>query len=53
VRDSGSQTPILAVTASGLSADRDRALSSGFDDYLRKPVEPQTLVRAVHTLLRR
>jgi len=33
------------------TADRDRALSSGFDDYLRKPVEPATLVRTVHRLL--
>lgn len=53
VRDSGSHTPLLAVTASGVTADRDRALSSGFDDYLRKPVEPEALVRAVYKLLRR
>jgi PAS domain S-box-containing protein len=51
VRESGSRVPMLAVTASGVTADRDRALSSGFDEYLRKPVEPQTLVRAVHRLL--
>ncbi|HEY2321902.1 MAG TPA: ATP-binding protein [Thermoanaerobaculia bacterium] len=51
VRESQSRTPMLAVTASGLAADRDRALSSGFDDYLRKPVDPQTLVRTVHQLL--
>lgn len=51
VRQSGSRVPLLAVTASGVVADRDRALSSGFDEYLRKPVEPQILVRTVHRLL--
>jgi PAS domain S-box-containing protein len=51
LRASGSTISLLAVTASGVMADRDRALSSGFDEYLRKPVEPQTLVRTVHRLL--
>jgi PAS domain S-box-containing protein len=53
VRESGSNVPMLAVTASGVVADRDRALSSGFDAYLRKPVDPRTLVRTVHGLLAR
>jgi PAS domain S-box-containing protein len=50
---SGSDIPIIAVTASGTAGDRERALSAGFDDYLRKPVEPHTLVRAVRTARRR
>jgi PAS domain S-box-containing protein len=51
IRESGSAIPVLAVTASGIDADRARALSSGFDDYMRKPVEPSALVRIAHTLL--
>ncbi|HEV8434591.1 MAG TPA: ATP-binding protein, partial [Thermoanaerobaculia bacterium] len=51
VRESKSRIPMLAVTASGISADRDRAITSGFDEYLRKPLEPETLVRTVHRLL--
>jgi len=51
VRQSGVRVALLAVTASGVGADRDRALSGGFDDYLRKPVDPQTLVRTVYSLL--
>jgi signal transduction histidine kinase len=51
VRESGSRVPLLAITASGVIADRDRALSSGFDEYLRKPVEPNTLLGKVHSLL--
>ena len=49
----GAGVPIVAVTASGTAGDRDRALHAGFDDYLRKPVEPQALVRAVRRSMRR
>ncbi|HKS21273.1 MAG TPA: ATP-binding protein [Thermoanaerobaculia bacterium] len=55
IRDSKSDAdiPIIAVTASGGAGDRERALSAGFDEYLRKPVEPRTLVRTVRTSLGR
>jgi PAS domain S-box-containing protein len=39
--------PVIALTAFGRSEDRDTALSSGFDDYLKKPVEPADLANAV------
>jgi PAS domain S-box-containing protein len=49
----GANVPIVAVTASGPAADRERALSDGFDAYLRKPIEPHRLIRAVRDSLRR
>ena len=49
----GADVPIIAVTASGIGGDRERALSGGFDDYLRKPVEPHELVAAVHAWARK
>lgn len=49
----GAQVPTIAVTASGAAGDRERALSAGFDDYLRKPVTPHSLVRAVRAVLKR
>lgn len=50
VRVSGLQVPMVAVTASGAGADRHRVLSSGFNEYLRKPTDPGVLVRTVHSL---
>lgn len=47
IRERDTHVPIVAVTASGAGADRERALSNGFNAYLRKPVEPQVLVDTV------
>lgn len=42
----GSRTPIVAVTASALSEDRQRCLDSGMDDHIAKPIRLDDL-RAV------
>lgn len=43
--------PLLAVTASAMVGDRDRVLSSGFDDYISKPIIPETFVAQVEAHL--
>jgi PAS domain S-box-containing protein len=48
----GANVPVIAVTASGIGGDRERALSAGFAAYLRKPVEPHDLVAAVRSCAR-
>lgn len=48
-----SQTPILMLTARGMADERIEGLSSGVDDYLPKPFDPQELVLRIEAILRR
>ena len=45
--------PAAALTAFARSEDRTRALRSGFEMHLAKPVDPGELVASVATLVRR
>jgi CheY-like chemotaxis protein len=44
IRESGRSVVIIAQTAYGFSDDRELILSSGFDDYLLKPISQKLLV---------
>jgi CheY-like chemotaxis protein len=43
--------PVVAVTAHATPEDRQRALRSGFTEYLTKPFRPRDLLRLVERLL--
>ncbi len=43
----GGHVPIIALTALAMSGDKDRLLAEGFDSYLAKPVEAQTLINEI------
>ena len=45
-------TPIVALTASAMQGDRERALSAGFTGYITKPIRLTDLRAEVQRLLR-
>jgi len=53
MRDAGSVTPVLILTALDAIEDRVRGLDGGADDYLVKPFALQELVARLRALLRR
>ena len=44
--------PVVAVTALAMVGDREKALASGFDGYVSKPIDPETFVAHVESFLR-
>ena len=53
LRSEAGQIPVLMLSALAESGDRITGLSSGSDDYLTKPFEPQELLLRLQSLLRR
>ena len=47
IREQGRAVPVLAITAFGGENNEERVLAAGFAGYVRKPVEPSDLTRAV------
>ncbi len=53
LRESGSRTPVLMLTARGDDVDRIVGLDLGADDYLSKPFNPRELLARIKAILRR
>lgn len=53
LRENGTQTPVLMLTARGDDVDRIVGLDLGADDYLGKPFNPRELLARVKAILRR
>lgn len=53
IRESGSNKPIIMITAKGETMDKVTGLELGADDYIVKPLEMQEVVARVRALFRR
>jgi len=47
IEGDGSRTPIVALTASALDRDRERAFEAGMDGHVAKPIAPDRLVEVL------
>ena len=50
-KDSLEHTPIISLTANALKGDKERFLKAGMDDYLSKPVDPNSLTSTLRKYL--
>jgi DNA-binding NarL/FixJ family response regulator len=46
-------TPVIFLTAKGMTADRVTGFQAGCDDYIPKPFDPDELVARVHNVVKR
>lgn len=53
LRDLGIEVPIIALTADAMKGTRRRLIAGGFDEYLTKPLDRNSLLQVARLLLRR
>ena len=47
IRKKDNDIPIIALTANSVSEEREKCLSSGFNEYITKPFKPNKLKEAL------
>jgi PAS domain S-box-containing protein len=51
LRTKNIRTPIIALSAAAMAQNREQSLAAGCDDFLIKPIEPETLLEAIRRWL--
>lgn len=51
-KETGTYTPILAMTANSLAGDREKSLASGMDDYIAKPLNMSDINDRIEALIK-
>ena len=49
-KEEGGHIPIIAMTAHAMKGDRERCIEAGMDEYVSKPIRPQTVVDAIESV---
>jgi CheY-like chemotaxis protein len=45
--------PVIAMTAKVMKGDRENILAAGCDDYIAKPIDPESIQKMIRKLLKR
>lgn len=53
IRKISATIPIIAITAYAFSADEERVLANGFNEYIAKPINPQTFRTKISDIIQR
>jgi two-component system cell cycle response regulator DivK len=46
------EIPIIAVTSYAMTGDREKAMASGCDGYIEKPINPETFVSEIEKFIK-
>lgn len=52
IRKLDETVPIIAVTAFAFASDREKVMESGFDDYMAKPIQAETLKKTLAEIIK-